>query len=238
MRVSFRLGGFRSPRSPFVFYSVVAHALLMGAVVFLPTLGRGQRVSNDYIPVKLSGGLPGPPAQAAQPEPEPEPETPAPEPEPTPPPEGARIQEAIPEPAPEKPKKTETQKPRKPAPKPATTPPASTGQAGTGGTGAPTVDLGGARFAWYGDRVGAVLKCYGHPPLLDVAGDALPAATLTFTILRDGTVRNVAVEVSSGVPSLDRSAMRAVIEASPLPPLPADWREPVMPARVTFRAQQ
>jgi len=242
MKVALRLASPRSPHSRFVAYSAAAHALLLLAFVFLPTLGRGQRVSNDFIPVVLTGGLPGPPATAAEPEPEAEPvvEPPPPEPEPEPEPEGAHLQDRIPEqevkPKPEPPKEVKP-KPRRDAPRPAADAPASGESTGGGGSGAPTVDLGGARFAWYGDRVGALLKGYWRPPLLDVVGDERPSVTLTFVILRDGTARNVAVDVSSGVPSFDRSAMRAVLEASPLPPLPREWDEPTMPARVTFTSQ-
>jgi protein TonB len=47
---------------------------------------------------------------------------------------------------------------------------------------------------------------------------------MTFDIARDGTVSNVAVKQSSGIPSLDRSAQRAIMASSPLPPLPTDYR--------------
>ena len=56
-----------------------------------------------------------------------------------------------------------------------------------------------------------------------------------FEILRDGTVRNPRVDRSSGVPALDRSALRAVVDASPLPALPTHWTEPTLPAGFVFR---
>jgi protein TonB len=243
MKVALRLARPRSPHSRFVLYSALAHGLLVLLVVFTPTFGGGQKITNDFIPVTLSGGLPGPPVTAPEPEAEVEPEVepPPPEPEPEPEPEGAHLQDKIPEvdTKPKKdPPKEEKPKPRT-SPRPAgDTPPASSGEAtGGGGTGVPTVDLGGARFAWYGDRVGALLKGYWRPPLLDVVGDERPSVTLTFVILRDGTARNVAVDISSGVPSFDRSAMRAVLEASPFPPLPREWDDSTMPARVTFTSQ-
>ncbi|MGH9369500.1 MAG: TonB family protein, partial [Thermoanaerobaculia bacterium] len=46
---------------------------------------------------------------------------------------------------------------------------------------------------------------------------------IRFRILRDGTVTDVQVARSSGLPYLDRRAQRAVIASSPLPPLPADY---------------
>jgi TonB family protein len=47
-----------------------------------------------------------------------------------------------------------------------------------------------------------------------------PRAVLKFRIMRDGTVSDLAVEQSSGADAIDRSALRAVLAASPLPPLP------------------
>jgi TonB family protein len=48
-------------------------------------------------------------------------------------------------------------------------------------------------------------------------------------------VAAVRVEQTSGVPSLDRSALRAVADATPLPPLPKNWGPPVLPATFVFR---
>jgi TonB family protein len=59
--------------------------------------------------------------------------------------------------------------------------------------------------------------------------------TVAFDILRDGTVENLVVAQSSGVASLDRSALRAVVDASPLPPHPSTWRDASMPATFVFR---
>jgi len=46
---------------------------------------------------------------------------------------------------------------------------------------------------------------------------------MTFTILRDGNVTDVEITQSSGMPEVDRSALRAVLASSPLPPLPPDY---------------
>ena len=43
-----------------------------------------------------------------------------------------------------------------------------------------------------------------------------------FSVERDGTVSNPEIEVSSGLPFVDRAALRAVIAAS-LPPLPPEY---------------
>ena len=50
-----------------------------------------------------------------------------------------------------------------------------------------------------------------------------PRAYLTFEIMHDGTVNNVQITQSSGIPEVDRSALRAILASNPLPPLPADY---------------
>jgi TonB family protein len=62
-------------------------------------------------------------------------------------------------------------------------------------------------------RIGAALV---YPPLarLDrIEGEAL----IRFEISRDGSAREVQLFRTSGKPSLDRAAMRAVVDAAPLP---------------------
>ena len=52
--------------------------------------------------------------------------------------------------------------------------------------------------------------------------NASPAmrSTITFQIMRDGSIANVQIAEPSGSYTLDTSAKRAVLDASPLPPLP------------------
>ena len=44
-----------------------------------------------------------------------------------------------------------------------------------------------------------------------------------FRIEKDGTISDAAVERSSGLPFVDRAALRAVLSSSPLPPLPVEY---------------
>jgi TonB family protein len=46
---------------------------------------------------------------------------------------------------------------------------------------------------------------------------------VTFTILADGSVSDVHVTQTSGVPQLDFAAQRAVMTAAPFSPLPRDY---------------
>ena len=51
-----------------------------------------------------------------------------------------------------------------------------------------------------------------------------PRVYLTFDIGRNGKISGVGVQQSSGIPTLDRSAQRAVLASDPLPALPPDYR--------------
>jgi len=50
-------------------------------------------------------------------------------------------------------------------------------------------------------------------------------ATIYFQVLRDGVIIGPRVDKSSGAPTFDRAALRAVIISSPLPQLPPDYQE-------------
>ncbi len=50
-----------------------------------------------------------------------------------------------------------------------------------------------------------------------------PRVYIEFDILKDGSVSNPEITQSSGIPEVDRSALRAVLASNPLAPLPADY---------------
>lgn len=52
---------------------------------------------------------------------------------------------------------------------------------------------------------------------------AAPRVYIEFDILKDGTVNSPEITQSSGIPEVDRSALRAVLASNPLAPLPADY---------------
>jgi TonB family protein len=82
--------------------------------------------------------------------------------------------------------------------------------------------------------VTSALKGRWVRPVLEGTTDTI-VASVSFAIRRDGTVEDVRIDTSSGIAVMDRSVQRAVIEASPLPPLPPSWRDPELPARFEFR---
>jgi TonB family protein len=61
------------------------------------------------------------------------------------------------------------------------------------------------------------------------------ATTISFVWDRDGTIRDAKNEISSGNGTFDRAALRAVLEASPLPPLPFAYNGTYLGVHITFR---
>jgi TonB family protein len=69
---------------------------------------------------------------------------------------------------------------------------------------------------------------------VDPSIHSAPRVYVTFQILRDGNVVNPQITASSGISSLDRSALRAVFDSSPMPPLPADYPNPSVAVEFWF----
>lgn len=58
--------------------------------------------------------------------------------------------------------------------------------------------------------------------------------TVYFRILRDGRISSLKIEESSGMRSLDLSALRAVQSSSPFPPLPKEYEEEYLGIHLIF----
>lgn len=112
-------------------------------------------------------------------------------------------------------------------------PPSTSPQAAIGGAVTATVGGGQSSLGWYGAAVKAALEAAWIKPYLeDAAGIA--SVVLAFDIARDGTPRNIRIETSSGIQSLDRSAQRAAIEAAPFPAVPPTWTGDAIPVTMRF----
>jgi TonB family protein len=81
----------------------------------------------------------------------------------------------------------------------------------------------GERYGWYVASVRNRIS--GNWLLSTISPNILKAPRLymTFTVLRDGTITDVEITQSSGLPEVDRSALRAVLASNPLPTLPSDY---------------
>ena len=251
MRVVIRFG---SRLSRFVSGSAAAHGAILALALVVPwTRGTKMPMENATVVAlagPIGGGAVAPPSSPAPPAPKPEPPAPAPTPK-----EAHTVKEIPPAPK-EKPKpepavkKKETPKPeiaKPPAPNTAKAAekPAPPGATGTGSGAGPkpgpgaatgiTASVGGgdASLNWYGAAVKAALESAWQKPYLDDQTQVY-SVVVAFEIAKDGTTRDVRVVEPSGVPSLDRSAVRAVMEASPLPAVPPSWTGDVVPVTMRF----
>ena len=66
----------------------------------------------------------------------------------------------------------------------------------------------------------------------------LVKATVYFRIHRDGQISVASVETSSGYAFFDQTAMRALLAATPLPPLPAGYTDDYLGVHFGFEYQQ
>lgn len=238
LRIVARMGPPASPLHRFLIGSALVHAVLVVLIVLLPRLGRGPRIPADALFVELAPAFPSAAAAAAS---APAPEAPAPE-VPAEPAEGVHVETSPPkkiEPLEKEPEKKPLAKQPEPRPEPAAPAPGggpaveSVGGPGAGHSISPLAG-GDLEFAWYRAQVTSALYSNWQRPILTGLREPIEVS-VGFDIDRDGRVLNLRVEGSSGVPSLDRSALRAVGDASPLPPLPSNWRQPRLEAVFVFR---
>ena len=89
----------------------------------------------------------------------------------------------------------------------------------------------GQRFGWYAEMIRKIIAMNWSTNGL--AGHQASAAVIGFTIARDGSVRDIRLVQSSGNPTIDNTALRAVY-SSKLPALPAQYDRDTAPAEFTF----
>ncbi len=95
--------------------------------------------------------------------------------------------------------------------------------AGTGGIAVGAGNSFGFQFAWYVASMRARISANWLLSTVSPNITSAPRVYLTFQILRDGTVTEVQITQSSGIPEVDRSALRAILASNPLPPLPPEY---------------
>jgi len=81
----------------------------------------------------------------------------------------------------------------------------------------------GDKYSWY---VAAVRNRISGNWLLSTVSPSIltaPRVYMTFEIHRDGSIDNIQITQSSGIPEIDRSALRAVLASNPLAPLPPGY---------------
>jgi TonB family protein len=242
-----------------VLLSLAGHLLIAGVAFGAAALAPREpllQVANGFV-VPLprgGGGTPNvePPAPAA-PEPAPEPpkaEPPAPRPEPPPkvikPPKEAP-KRGLPAPNARKARATPapTPPPRAGAPARGTGLSAGGAQGGTGrGSATPGIEFGPAGPGVPGGSdtgdyylAGVQRKIWMIWTQQIKTGFARPA-TISFTILTNGSVEDVRVVQSSGAALLDLAAQRSVLSAAPFNPLPKDYGTNRYTIQAIFRPTQ
>jgi periplasmic protein TonB len=107
------------------------------------------------------------------------------------------------------------------------------GQSGSGQVGiGPNSPLGN-RLGWYAELIRERIAQNWRTNGLDARSQSSPAI-VSFTIMRDGNVRNPQIVQSSGNPTIDNTALRAVYESNPMPALPPQITDSYISAQFTF----
>ncbi|HTO86550.1 MAG TPA: TonB family protein [Thermoanaerobaculia bacterium] len=104
------------------------------------------------------------------------------------------------------------------------------GAGGTAGIGGAQFDQPNFKYDYYIQAIVIALSTNWFKP--PGATNPIPPR-VHFRINRDGTPVDAEIIRSSGLPFVDRAALRAVV-ASTFPPLPADWAGPYVGLTVTF----
>lgn len=116
-------------------------------------------------------------------------------------------------------------------PKPASNQQPATEAVAVGAAGVTGLEGGDFPYTIYIERMTTLI---GNRWLRPQSASGVPAV-IYFAIERDGRVRDATIETPSGNGTFDRAALRAVLEASPLPPLPFAYNGTYLGVHLTFR---
>jgi len=236
--------GQRDSLAAFILLSLLAHvagvSMIAGAVSLTPTSNPVSTEPAFFVRLAElpSGGTPQPASSAVAPPPVKQPAQ-----VPVPP----KPREKKPVLLPEKPMKA---KPKKPEPEPsaatkgperpqASPPPPSIPSQGTAGLGVPagegsvtSLEIPNFTHAWYTASIVSRLKAVWRYP--QVPDPQKESVTVSFLIKRDGSVEDVRIETPSRYEVLNLSVLRALHDAPPFPPLPAQYQGDSPRARMVF----
>jgi TonB family protein len=94
---------------------------------------------------------------------------------------------------------------------------------GTGGGAGEPFGVSGFPFTYYLQILSDKISGSWFTSLVDPGVSGQFQTQVYFRIYRNGQVSDLKVEVSSGIPAFDLSALRAIQTASPFAPLPAEY---------------
>jgi protein TonB len=92
----------------------------------------------------------------------------------------------------------------------------------------------GTRFGGYMQQIQELLGQKWRTGDVDANLQSAPTVIVTFDLMRDGSVKNFRILQRSGNSALDYSAQRAVLEASPFPPIPPGYDKDSANLEITF----
>lgn len=123
-----------------------------------------------------------------------------------------------------------------PLPPPAPAPAATSTEAATpniaaGSSGVAGIEGGDFPYTVYLTNMNRLIGGHWFRP--QITGDL--TTKISFTINRDGSITDAAVEQASGNGTADRAALRAVLESSPLPPLPFGYNGTYLRVHLIFK---
>lgn len=104
----------------------------------------------------------------------------------------------------------------------------------TPGVGGFQVDSPNFNFNYYLELLRDKIQKNWKPPTGMPAGGEFITATVRFRVRRDGMIIGAGVEESSGLAFFDQSALRAVLNSNPAPPLPRAYDEDRLGVHVSF----
>jgi TonB family protein len=236
----------RLPWGPAGFLAFLLHAAVLGALLVSVLTRPVHYAAPRAVAVRLlpAGSLRAPARPVEQPAPPPS----APKPKIEKPPAEEVPQpskEALLMPAKEDKKKKPTPPPVS-RPGPASAPAVSLPSAGEDATGAPGSGAPGAggtagigslkldqadfKYPVYIEQLVRIISMNWFKPAQSVQ----TSPVVHFQIERDGTITDARIVTPSGLPFVDRAALRAVLASSPLPPLPAEYGGPRLGIQVVF----
>jgi len=104
------------------------------------------------------------------------------------------------------------------------------------GTGANTTL--GTRFAGYAQQIQQLVAQKWHTGDVAATVQTAPVVIASFDLMRDGSIRNPRIIQRSGISALDYSAQRAILEASPFPPIPPGFDKDSAHVEFTFELKR
>ena len=106
------------------------------------------------------------------------------------------------------------------------------GAVGPGGV--PSIGSSAFPYDYYRSSLVAILQSNWRRPVAPEGLDEPTSCRVQFTILKSGIIQKARISTPSGNDALDQSALRAIYDSNPLPPLPFQYGQTSVSAEVLF----